>query len=107
MKDKHIFYSVCSLAVLVLCAIGIAYATGALPRYKKNDITNAQLTADTTQGLTQTPATKEKNEPDRVKASPKKKNCACCSERMTVLKARMQKIRNQRIAKNTDPRENQ
>ena len=107
MKDKYIFYSVCSLAVLALCVIGIGYATDALPRYKTTDSTNAQLTTDTTQGLTQTPATEEKNEPDRVMASPKKKNCACCSERMTALKARMQKIRNQRIAKNTAPRENQ
>ena len=105
MKDKHIFYSVCSLAVFVLCAIGIGYATDILPRYKTSDINDSQLTTDTTHGQTQNPATAPENEPATVKASPKKKNCPCCREDMAALKAHLENIRNQRMAEKTEPQE--
>ena len=106
VKDKHIFYSVCSLAIFVLCAIGIGYATDVLPRYKPSDINDSQLTTDTTQGLTQTSATAPENEPDTVNASLKKKDCPCCRNRTAALKARIENIRNKRLAKKTEPQEN-
>ncbi len=107
MKDKHILYNVCSLAYSVLCAIGIGYATDILPRYQTRDINDSQLTTDTTDRLNpETTATPE-DKADTVRSSAKKKNCPCCSDRLSALKARIENIRNQRMAKNTDPQESQ
>ncbi len=107
MKDKHIFYSICGLALCVFCAIGIGYATDALPGYQTSDVNDAQLTTDTPQALNRETAAPPANKVDTVRSSAKKKNCPCCSDRMSTLKARIEHIRNQRQAKKTVPQERQ
>lgn len=107
MKDKHIFYSVCCLAVFVLCAIGIGYATDILPRYQTSDINDSQLTTDTTHRFNRETAATSENKIDTVRSSAKKKNCPCCRGGMEALKAHLEKIRNQRRTKKTEPQESQ
>lgn len=90
MKDKHRFYAACLIAVLALGAIGIGYATGTLPLHKQSAFVTEPLnTTDTIQAHTKTTA-------------PKKKNCACCTERMAKIRERMAKIRTQKQPKKNE-----
>lgn len=97
MKDKYIFYIVCSFAVLTICAIGIGYATDTLPLYKQDVKTTPSSTIETTQispESLETGTTKSQiaNTPS------KKKDCNCCKERMEKFRERMEKFRNRKTA---------
>ena len=97
MKDKHIFYMVCSFAVLVICAIGIGYATDALPLYKQDVTTPPSSTINTPQVSPENLETGT-TENQIVNTPSKKKDCDCCKERMEKFRERMEKFRNRKTA---------
>lgn len=97
MKDKHILYTVCVFAVLVVCAVCIGYATDVLPVYKQNVTTIPSSTIDTPQVRTDNLETVTiKNQ--TVNTPSKKKDCDCCKERMEKFRERMEKFRKQKAA---------
>lgn len=96
MKNKHIFYIVCSFAVLVICAIGIGYATDALPLYKQGVTTTPSSTLNTTQVSPENLETTTQNQ--IVNTPSKKKDCDCCKKRIEKFRERMEKFRNQKTA---------
>ncbi len=96
MKDKHIFYIVCSFAVLVICAIGIGYATDARPLYKQNVTTSPSSTIDTTEVSTENLETGTTTN-QIVNTPSKKKDCDCCKERMEKFRERMEKFRKRKM----------
>lgn len=91
MKDTHLFYVVCVVAALVVGALGIGYATDILPLYKQSyttpSIPNANVEPT---GYTSTTSTSELQ---------KKKDCACCAERAAKIRARIEKIREKKAAR--------
>ena len=93
MKAKHRFHAACIIAVLALGAIGMGYATRILPLQKQSIIVTETLnTPETTQTAIDTPETAAKV------TGLKKKNCACCAERIAKIRERRAKILAQKQA---------
>lgn len=92
MKDTHVFYGVCIIAVLAIAAVGIGYATDMLPLHKQPVKTKMSTTTNATQSDPETTQA-----PKRVIA-PKEKNCGCCAERRAKYEAIIKKRRERRKA---------
>lgn len=93
MKDTHVFYGVCIIAVLAIAAVGIGYTTDMLPLHK-------QLVSTTTVSAT-TDATQSDSETTQAPKSviaPKEKNCGCCAERRAKYEAIIKKRRERQKA---------
>ncbi len=91
MKDTHLFYVVCVVAVLVVGALGIGYATDILPLYKQSYTTSSIPNATVEPTVdTSTTSTSELE---------KKKDCSCCAERAAKIRARLEKIREKKAAR--------
>ena len=93
MKDTHVFYGICIIAVLAIAAVGIGYATDMLPLRKQP--------VSTTTGAAPTNATQ--SDPETPQASKsvralKKKNCGCCAERKAKYEAIIKKRRERQKA---------
>lgn len=93
MKDTHVFYGVCIIAVLAIAAVGIGYATDMLPLYKQPaSTTTMSATTDATQSDPET------TQPSKSVIAPKEKNCGCCTERKAKYEAIIKKRRERRKA---------
>ena len=91
MSDKHRFYAACLIAVLALVAIGIGYATGALPLHKQSPLaTQPAATTEPTQRAANA----------RKTTAAKQKNCGCCAERRAKARERLKKIRERKQTAN-------
>ena len=49
MKDTHVFYGICIIAILAIAAVGIGYATDMLPLHKQPAKTKMFATTNATQ----------------------------------------------------------
>ena len=87
MKDTHVFYGVCIIAVLAIAAVGIGYATDMLPLHKQPVNTTVSATINATQSDPETTQA-----PKSVRAL-KEKNCSCCAERKAKYEAMIKKRR--------------
>ena len=90
MKKRHIFYSIATLAVIVIIAGVISYATES--RSVQTDIS--------THTVEQTASPETSTETEAAPAV-KKKACGCCSERMARLQEQIRKARERRQAAQT------
>ena len=88
MKDKHLFYAVCIIAVLAVAAVGIGYTTDMLPLPKQS----VAATANATQTDAKTAETSESA------TSLRDKNCGCCAERRAKYAEMMKKRRERQKA---------
>ena len=93
MKDTHVFYGVCIIAVLAIAAVGIGYATEILPLHKQNTIT---ATASDTTDIVQPDTTLTRT--SKSIAALKEKDCGCCTERRTKYQEMIKKRRERRKA---------
>ena len=87
MKKRHIFYSIATLAVIVLIAGVISYATES--RSVQTDISTHTV---------EQPASPETSTETEGSPAVKKKACGCCSERMARLQEQIRKARERRQA---------
>ena len=83
MKDTHVLCLAGGIALLLIIAVFVGYATDTLPKH-----TPQQLTTVSTQVL---PDTTEKSIP--ATQSKKKKVCGCCSEKLDEFIKEMQKYK--------------
>ena len=93
MKDTHVFYTVCIIAILAVAAVGIGYATNMLPLHKQGVVTTpTSAAANTVQADAETAETSESATPLRDK------NCGCCAERRARYEEIMKKRRERQKA---------
>ncbi len=105
MKAKHRFYAACLIAVFAVGAIGIGYVSGVLPPQKQRTIvTEIVNIPESTQTAIDTPEIAAKV------TGLKKKNCACCAERIAKIRKRRAEILVQKQAEkngNTTPQKSE
>ena len=93
MKDTHVFYGICIIAVLAIAAVGIGYATDMLPLHKQPvSTTTVSATTNATQS---DPETTQSSKSVRAL---KEKNCGCCTERRAKYEAMIKKRRERQKA---------
>ena len=93
MKDTHIFYGVCIIAVLAIAAVGIGYATDMLPLHKQ-PVRTTTVSA-TTNAIQSDP---EPTQAPKSVIAPREKNCGCCAERRAKYEAIIKKRRERQKA---------
>ena len=96
MTAKHRFYTASLIAIFASVTICIGYAIGMLPLQKQSPlVTETVNTQETTPAVIDTPAT------DVKVTELKKKNCACCAERIAKTRGRRAKILSKKHAEKT------